>query len=151
MHRLLREVAGGARGDENLYWVIGPHLPRETRDDVPLMLAMAYIAKSPERYGFTNLVYQEPLQYETVDVPGGVQLSTVARAAGVDSDVIEELNTHLVRGITPPGETWQVRVPLDRGATFAANFARIQAETPDPVMYTIRSGETLTHVRGVTA
>lgn len=144
--RLLRERAGGATGDENLYWVIGPHLPRETRDYVPLMLAMAHIAKQPERYGFTNLEYQEPLEYEQVDVPGGVQLSTVARAAGVDADVVEELNPHLMRGMTPPGESWKVRVPLDRGETFAANFARILEETPDPVEHVIRRGETLSHI-----
>ena len=144
--RLLRERAGGATGDENLYWVISPHLPRETRDYVPLMLAMAHIAKQPARYGFTDLDYQEPLEYEQVDVPGGVSLATVARAVGVDADVIEELNPHLMRGITPPGETWPVRVPLGQGEEFAANFERIQAETPDPIEYVIRRGETLTHI-----
>ena len=144
--RLLREKAGGATGDENLYWVIGPDLPRETRDYVPLMLAMAHIAKQPERYGFTNLEYQQPLEYEVVEVPGGVSLATVARAADVDAEVVEELNPHLMRGITPPGESWGVRVPLHRGATFAANFERIKAEMPDPVEYVIGRGETLTHV-----
>ena len=146
VRRLLREEAGGATGDENLYWVIGPELPRETRDYVPLMLAMGHIAKDPARYGFTDLEYQEPLEYETVEVPGGTPLSTVARAAEVDREVVEELNTHLTRGITPPGETYGVRVPLHRGATFAANFERIREETPDPVEYVIRRGETLTHV-----
>jgi membrane-bound lytic murein transglycosylase D len=51
-----------------------------------------------------------------------------------------------MRGITPPGGTYPVRVPLHRGATYAANFERIQAEMPDPVEYVIRRGETLTHV-----
>ena len=146
VRRLLREEAGGATGDENLYWLIGPELPRETRDYVPLMLAMGHIAKDPARYGFTDLEFQEPLEYETVEVPGGTPLSTVARAADVDREVIEELNTHLTRGITPPGETYGVRVPLHRGGTFATNFERIRAEIPDPVEYVIRRGETLTHV-----
>ena len=145
VRRLLREEAGGRTGDENLYWQIGPSLPRETRDYVPLMLAMAHIAKDPARYGFTDLEYQEPLEYETVDVPGGVTLATVARAAEVDRDVVEELNPHITRGVTPPGG-YGVRVPLHRGGTFAANFERIQAETPDPVEYVLRRGETLTHV-----
>lgn len=146
VRRLLREEAGGRTGDENLYWQIGPSLPRETRDYVPLMLAMAHIAKDPARYGFTDLEYQEPLEYETVQVPGGTPLSTVARAAEVDRDVIEELNPHLTRGITPPGETYGVRVPLYRGGTYAANFERIESEMPDPIEYVIGRGETLTHV-----
>jgi membrane-bound lytic murein transglycosylase D len=75
-----------------------------------------------------------------------VSLAVVARAAGVEAEVVEELNPHLMRGITPPGETWQVRVPLNRGGAFAANFERILAETPDPVEYVIRRGETLSHI-----
>ena len=71
MRRLLREEAGGATGDENLYWLISPELPRETRDYVPLTLAMAHIPKDPARYGFTDLEYQEPLEYEKVAVAGG--------------------------------------------------------------------------------
>ncbi|HEX6588662.1 MAG TPA: LysM peptidoglycan-binding domain-containing protein [Longimicrobiales bacterium] len=146
VRRLLREEAGGRTGDENLYWMISPELPRETRDYVPLMLAMAHIAKDPARYGFDDLEYQEPLEYETVQVPGGTSLATVAKAAEVDRDVVEELNPHLTRGMTPPGEEWGVRVPLSRGAVYAANFERIRAETPDPVEYVISRGETLTHV-----
>jgi membrane-bound lytic murein transglycosylase D len=146
VRRLLREEAGGRTGDENLYWLISPELPRETRDYVPLTLAMAHIAKDPARYGFTDLEYQEPLEYETVEVPGGTPLSTVARAAEVDREVVEELNTHLTRGMTPPGEAYPVRVPLHRGGTYLANFERIRAETPDPVEYVLGRGETLTHV-----
>ena len=146
VRRLLREEAGGRTGDENLYWLISPELPRETRDYVPLMLAMGHIAKDPARYGFTDLDYQEPLEYETVQVPGGTSLSTVAQAAEVDRDVVEELNPHLVRGMTPPGDEYGVRVPLHHGAKYAANFERIRAETPDPIDYVIRRGETLTHV-----
>ena len=146
VRRLLREEAGGATGDENLYWLIGPELPRETRDYVPLMLAMGHIAKDPARYGFTDLEYQEPLEYETIQVPGGTPLSTVARAIDVDRDEVEELNPHLHRGITPPGETYGVRVPLHSGGSFASNFERIREQIPDPVEYVIGRGETLTHV-----
>ena len=142
----VRRLLRGRPGAEDMYWAIGPELPRETRDYVPLMLAMGHIAKDPARYGFTELEYQEPLEYETVQVPGGTPLSTVARAAEVDRDVVEELNPHLTRGITPPGETYGVRVPLHRGATYAQNFERIEAETPDPVEYVLARGETLTHV-----
>ena len=54
----VRRLLRGRPGTEDMYWVIGPELPRETRDYVPLMLAMAHIAKDPARYGFTDLEYQ---------------------------------------------------------------------------------------------
>src|SRR5690606_30020651 len=47
VERILRERAGGAKGDDALFWTIAPYLPRETRDYVPLMLAAAHIGKEP--------------------------------------------------------------------------------------------------------
>jgi len=144
--RLLRQKAGGATGDEGLYWVIGPHLPRETRDYVPLMLAAGHIAKQPEQYGFRGLVYQDPFDFVEVEVPGGTSLASVARAGDLDKDVLEDLNPHLVRDVTPPGESWKLRVPRGSDARVAANLARILEEEPDPVEYVLRRGETLSHL-----
>lgn len=147
VERLLRQYAGGATGDEGLYWIIGPHLPRETRDYVPLMLAAAHIAKQPDEYGFHDLEYQAPLEYVEVDVPGGVSLGTVASAAGVARDIVEDLNPHLTRGITPPGETWAVRIPVGTSPEFAANFERLHEEVlASNVEHTLRRGETLSHL-----
>jgi membrane-bound lytic murein transglycosylase D len=122
--RLLREHAGGARGDETLYWRISPYLPQETRDYVPLMLAAGYIGKEPGKYGFVNLDYQLPLRFQTVKIPGGVSLSTVARAIEVAADDVEELNPHLVLKMTPPGRVTEVRIPAGRALPVARAPAR---------------------------
>jgi membrane-bound lytic murein transglycosylase D len=147
VERILRQRAGGARGDDDLYWRIAPHLPRETRDYVPLMLAAGHIGKEPEKYGFTGLNYQEPLAYERVHVPGGTALRAVARAAGVEQGSIDDLNPHLLNGMTPPGRAWDVRIPVGRTQTFAANFPRIaEEERRATVHHTVRRGETLSHI-----
>jgi len=109
--RVLRQRAGGQRGDESLYWRIGEFLPRETRDYVPIMLAVGHIGKDPARYGFEDLRYQEPMRFERARVKPGTRLADVARAAGVDTEEIERLNPHLIRGQTPPDRDWDVRVP----------------------------------------
>jgi membrane-bound lytic murein transglycosylase D len=109
--RILRERRENARGNEELFWRIAPHLPQETRDYVPLMLAAGHIGKEPEKYGFANLDYQVPLVFETVEVRGGTRLSTVARAIKVAADDVEELNLHLVQKMTPPGRLMEVRIP----------------------------------------
>ena len=120
--RILRERAGGARGDEALYWKISPHIPRETRDYVPLMLAAGYIAKNPQQYGFTDLKYQQPLSFDEVEVPGGVGFDVIAAAAGVDEAALKDLNLHLRKGRTPMKRPWTVRLPAGTKAQFAANF-----------------------------
>ena len=126
--RILRERREDARGNEELFWRIAPHLPQETRDYVPLMLAAGHIGKEPEKYGLVNLDYHVPLTFETVEVPGGTRLSTVARAIKVDADDVAELNPHLVRMMTPPGRLTEVRIPAGRDKRVA--FERLGAKAP---------------------
>jgi membrane-bound lytic murein transglycosylase D len=118
--RLMRERTGSEKGTDEGYWEIWDRLPRETRDYVPLMIAMGHIAKEPAKYGFHNLQYQEPLAYEEVVVPGGTQLADVARVAGVSSDVIEDLNPHFIKKQTPPNREMAVRVPVGQQAQVAS-------------------------------
>ena len=120
--RLLRERGGSLGGDESLYWEIWHELPSETRDYVPLMLAMGKIAKEPAKYGYTDVRPQAPLQFDQVAMPGGTSLADVARSAGVDAEVIHDLNPHLVKKQTPPGREMAVRVPLGEGTRVAADF-----------------------------
>jgi membrane-bound lytic murein transglycosylase D len=122
IERILRERAGGRRGDDALFWRIAAHLPRETRDYVPLMLAAETIARTPESFGFQGLRYHEPLAIDTAWVPAQVSLAAVARAAGVSTDAVRALNPHLRRGVTPPERAWPVRLPAGSLAAFATNF-----------------------------
>ncbi|MBR9990320.1 MAG: lytic transglycosylase domain-containing protein [Gemmatimonadetes bacterium] len=120
--RLMRETTGTEKGTDEGYWSIWERLPAETRDYVPLMLAMGHIAKEPAKYGFHDLEYQQPLTFEEVLLPGGTQLSAVAAAAGVDSDVVYDLNPHLVKKQTPPNREMAVRVPVGQSKQVAGAF-----------------------------
>ncbi|CAN5886494.1 hypothetical protein BH23GEM9_BH23GEM9_00600 [soil metagenome] len=110
--RLMRERTGSEKGSDEGYWDIWDRLPRETRDYVPLMIAMGHIAKEPAKYGFHDLQYEEPLAFEEVVVPGGTRLADVAKAAGVSVAVVEDLNPHFIKKQTPPDRRMAVRVPV---------------------------------------
>jgi membrane-bound lytic murein transglycosylase D len=110
--RLMRETTGSERGTDEGYWTIWDRLPRETRDYVPLMIAMGHIGKEPGKYGFHDLKPQEPLSFEEVEVPGGTRIADVGRAAGADPELMEELNARFLRGQTPPNRRMSVRVPI---------------------------------------
>lgn len=108
---LRRGAPRGDGGDVDLYWEIIDHLPRETRDHVPKMLAAAVLARDPGARGFEirpDLAYT----FDEVWVPGGTSLRSVARGLDVETELIRDLNPHLVRGATPPGGSYALRVPV---------------------------------------
>ncbi|HEX6308619.1 MAG TPA: LysM peptidoglycan-binding domain-containing protein [Longimicrobiales bacterium] len=159
VERILRERAGGAKGADSLFWKIAPHLPRETRDYVPLMLAAGHIAKEPAKYGFDELEYQEPLAFDVVWVPGSADLSMIAQATGAETETIEELNTHLTKGRTPSDRAFSVRIPPGTRVAFDRSFAELYrgarlAVAPQQATkvaatvasHRVRRGETLSHI-----
>ena len=121
VERIVNEKAGG-RMEDGVYWEIGNALPSETRDYVPLMLAMGHIAKDPHAYGFTDLQMQEPFAFDEVRVSGGVDLSKVADTLSLPAATIYDLNPHLVKKKTPPGREWNVRVPKGSATDFASKW-----------------------------
>jgi len=110
--RALRKNAGRGKGDEDLYWEIIEHLPRETRDYVPKILAATALAREAERYGFHVTRGAAPYEFERVWVPGGTPLAKVAREVGIEAKLLKELNPHLVHAVTPPGASYGLRVPV---------------------------------------
>ncbi|MDQ3172021.1 MAG: transglycosylase SLT domain-containing protein [Acidobacteriota bacterium] len=123
------------------------YLPRETREYVPMIMAAMVIAKNPGHYGF-SLSPLAPLAYDTVKVPGAVDLRKVAEWAGVGLSDIEDLNPELRRWTTPinyPG--YQLKVPVGRGLALTERFARVDpAELVAFRRYNVRRGETLASV-----
>ncbi|MGH7481652.1 MAG: lytic transglycosylase domain-containing protein [Longimicrobiales bacterium] len=120
VERILNEQAGGQTGDEALFWQIMDYLPSETRDYVPVTLAMGHIVKDPAQYGFTDIDPMEPLRFDEVAVPGGTTFEEAASAAGVSVEDIASLNPHLVRGMTPPDRDYPIRVPDGQGERVAS-------------------------------
>ncbi len=106
----LRRAGADEGGDEALYWRIIEDLPRETRDYVPKILAAALLAEQAAHFGF-EVEPDLPYLFDQVLVPGGTSLAQVARAIEVSPALLRELNPHLIRGVTPPGRSFPVRVP----------------------------------------
>ena len=52
-----------------------------------------------------------PYEFDRVWVPAGTALTAVASTLGVPAKRMKELNPHLVRGVTPPGSSFPLRVP----------------------------------------
>ena len=106
------------------FWEIAErrYLKRETKHYVPKILAAARVSKLPHVYGFEEVTYQAPLDWEVVTTTRATSLEAVAAACPdeLDLDAVAALNPSLRCGVTPPGEIWDIRVPAAVTATCAA-------------------------------
>jgi membrane-bound lytic murein transglycosylase D len=96
------------------FWELSKYntLPRETREYIPRLLAAAIIAKEPERFGFTNINYDQPVRFVNEKVPGATPLTAIARAASTDLTTLRALNPELLTGITPPdADDYSIKLP----------------------------------------
>jgi membrane-bound lytic murein transglycosylase D len=121
------------------------YLKRETKDYVPLMIAAALIAKDPEKYGFADVEYQEPLRYQKVKVPELTDLSHIAKACETSLEEIKALNPELRRGVTPPNETeYEIKIPFGKKDPFLKNLEALQPlEKFQFKTHLVKKGETL--------
>jgi membrane-bound lytic murein transglycosylase D len=105
----------------------GRTLRAETKHYVPKLIAAALIAKHPGRFGFGDVVFEQPWDADEVEIPESTDLRVIAKAAGVDLEVIRQLNPELRRFCTPPG-AWTVKLPRGTKDAFTTEFAKISAE-----------------------
>jgi membrane-bound lytic murein transglycosylase D len=124
------------------------YLKRETKDYVPLMIAAALVAKDPEKYGFIDVEYEEPLQYDKVTVPELTDLCHIAKACETSLDEIKDLNPELQRGVTPPNEAeYEIKIPFKKKDLFLENFEAMQPlEKFQFKTHRIKKGETLSRI-----
>ncbi len=99
--------------DTRDFWQLRTYktLPRETREYVPRLIATAILSKNPEKYGLEDIGHVAPLRFVAHDVPGGVPLTEVAKAASTDVTAVKTLNPELLMDITPPGKVYRVKLP----------------------------------------
>jgi membrane-bound lytic murein transglycosylase D len=86
-------------------------LRQETREFVPAIHAATVIGRDPGRFGFTPDEHT-PVVIEKVMVPASTNLKKLAGGAGLPDDSLRKLNPVLVRGTTPPGAPYELRVPV---------------------------------------
>jgi len=105
------------------------YLSRETKDYVPKMLAALTIAKDPEKYGFGDVLYEDPLEFDKVSVPGGIDLAALGDVIDVPLEILKEWNPALKRFCTPPNvEAYEIRLPSGYASVAEERMEEISKE-----------------------
>ena len=132
----------GTTGDD-LFFALAEkdYLRNETRDYVPQLIAAALIAKEPQRYGMT-LTPLPPFAYDSVRVGPQTPIAAIAHAAHAKLADLQDLNPHVLRGMTPPKDSFFVRVPVGAADSFAVAFDSLPASEKEALRkVTSKKGE----------
>jgi membrane-bound lytic murein transglycosylase D len=128
------------------YWALlsTKHIKRETKDYVPKFIAASLIANSPKKFGFDDLEFHEPLEYDLVTLKSPVDIEVIAECAETSENVIKELNPELKRWCTPPDVSeYALRIPDGKKSTFLDKLSQIPEEQRFTVdKYTVKKGDT---------
>jgi membrane-bound lytic murein transglycosylase D len=121
-------------------------LPRETKNYVPIILALTLIAKDAPHYGI-QAEPESPVDTDMVKPGRAIDLRLVAETIDVDVDTLRTLNPSLLRLATPDDPAFELHLPLGSAPKFSAEIADIP---PDKWVswrrHRVAAGETLTAI-----
>ena len=120
-------------------------LPRDTKNYVPLILAITIMAKNPKDYNLEEVDYDAPVEYDTISVDSPTSLSLIADATERPMTEIQELNPALMKPVAPAG--YQVRIPKGASPTVLMALDIIPAEhRANWRIHRVTNGETLAEI-----
>lgn len=121
-------------------------LPRETRNYVPIILALTLITKDAEHYGL-RAEPELPVRTERVRPGHPIDLRLVAETVDESLQTIKTLNPQLLRMVTPPDPDFELHLPEGSAERF---FAEIAAIPPEKWVswrwHRVESGESLSSI-----
>lgn len=105
------------------FWAIRDYIPKETRNYVPQYIACALITLDPGSYGFNDVEYGSPVEYDRVIIKAQLPTSRIAELCNTDVETIRELNPQLIQDETPVFEDgYLIKIPKGFYQEFSKNY-----------------------------
>jgi membrane-bound lytic murein transglycosylase D len=137
------------RANSSDFWELRRFLPRETKNYIPQYIAVTLIASQPDKYGFANIQYEKPHEYKIYNIKEAVDLSVLAKCAGISVELMRDMNPELTQNITPSNFEggYPLKVPAKVYDAFVENLKNV----PDSAKilfstYTVKHNEKLSTI-----
>jgi membrane-bound lytic murein transglycosylase D len=118
-------------------------IPRETANYVPVILAMALLAKNPEVFALDDVVPEPAIHYDTVTTHSRISILLISDLTGATPARIKQLNPALL-GQTTPESTYALRIPKGTAERFEQEIALIpESRRASWRRHEVRPGEAL--------
>jgi len=123
-------------------------LPKETRNYVPIIVAVTIMAKNPAQYGLDSIIKDKPVAYDTVKINYPIDLRLAAECVDATTADLLDLNPSLLRLTTPKdagkGREFELHLPAGTADKFQSAVASIPADKRVWWRYhKVQTGETL--------
>ena len=114
----LRRLLKAHPGKDYWYFAENGFLSKQAAEYVPKLIAVADVVENAEWHGAIEVAASDKRieglkseKFSYLKVTGVIRLSTVAEACDLPLEVLQELNLELLKGHTPPGTTYRLRLP----------------------------------------
>jgi membrane-bound lytic murein transglycosylase D len=122
-------------------------LPAETKNYVPIILAMTIMSKNPAQYGLNDVSPEPPDTYDVVKVNYPVDLRLVAECVDAPVERLADLNPSLLRRTTPKDQPFELRLPEGSKEKYETAIAAIPVDKRVLWRYhRVDSGDTLASI-----
>src|SRR5438128_3826846 len=100
-------------------------LPKETRNYVPIILAVTIMAKNPAQYGLDKVITDKPVPYDKIKIDYSVDLRLVAGCVDASPETLQDLNPSLLRLTTPKDREFELHLPAGTKEKYASAIAAV--------------------------
>jgi membrane-bound lytic murein transglycosylase D len=122
-------------------------LPKETRNYVPIIVAVTIMTKNPAQYGLEEVEPEKPVPYDAVKIDYPVDLRLVAQCVDAPASSLQDLNPSLLRLVTPKDGEFELHLPA---GTKSQYLSAIEPIPPNMRLWwryhKVLPGDTLTSV-----
>jgi membrane-bound lytic murein transglycosylase D len=127
------------------FWSIS--LPRETRNYVPQLLALATLIRNPEQYDLQLPAMPNEPFFEVVEIESQIDLNHVIKVTGIEVNNFTRLNPAYRRSITPPQGKHNLLLPVGTAQPLRNLLATTDPKTWVPhTEYAVTNGDTLSQI-----
>jgi len=100
-------------------------LPKETRNYVPIIVAVTIMAKNPAQYGLENITPDQPVPFDTVKINYPVDLRLAAECVDASVADLQDLNPSLLRLTTPKDREFELHLPAGTKEKYESSIATV--------------------------
>jgi len=128
----------------NNFWEL-TNLPKETQNYIPSILAIIFISKDPEKYGFN--VKPEPFfDWTLKEINKSVSIDDIARCSKIDKKILIDYNPELLKNFiyVEEGKKYNFRMPITCHKDFDSLFTKVKDAKTNKVLivnHRVKRGE----------